>query len=103
DLLADRAPAREHRGALAQPIPPQPLAGSFLRLHRLGSRLQDVELTVLSVTAPLDVHRPFVMAFDCQGVAAEFFGFGIADRESPLILLCNVDCLDRLRGAPAVA
>ena len=42
------------------------------------------------------------MAFDRQGVAAEFFGFGIADRESPLVLLCNVDRLDRLRGAPAV-
>ena len=42
------------------------------------------------------------MALDRQRVPAEFFGFGIADRESPLVLLCNVDRLDRLRGAPAV-
>ena len=41
-----------------------------LALHRLGPRLQDVELAVDAVLAPLDVHRPAVVLLDDQRVAA---------------------------------
>ncbi len=46
------------------------LACCGLALHRLGTRLQDVELAVAAVLAPLDVHRPAVVLFDDDGVTA---------------------------------
>jgi hypothetical protein len=43
----------------------------LLALHRLGARLQDVELAVGAVLAPLDVHRAAVVLLDDQRVLGQ--------------------------------
>ncbi len=55
------------------------LAGALAH-HRLGSCLQDVELAVDAVLAPLDVHRPAVVLFDDERVAGELGDVGIGER-----------------------
>ena len=51
-----------------------------LALHRLGPGLEDVELAVDAVLAPLDVHRPAVVLLDHQGVAGQLGHVGVAQR-----------------------
>jgi hypothetical protein len=101
DLLPDRATAREHGGFLVEPVAPQAI-GVAARLHGLGACLQDIDLAVFSVAAPLDVHRPLVMLFDRERVASELLGFRVADREAAPVLRRDVDGFHGLARATAV-
>ena len=59
------------------------LAFDFCQLPNDGvglARLEDVDLAVGAVLAPLDVHRPSVVVFDDQGVAGQFGHVGIGQR-----------------------
>ncbi len=69
DLLADRAAVGERLAVLLEAVLLHHQAG-VLALHRLGARLQDVELAVDAVLAPLDVHRAAVVLLDDHRVAA---------------------------------
>ena len=69
DLLADGAAFGQH-GARALELVALLGLALLLALHRLGARLQDVELAVGAVLAPLDVHRAAVVLLDDQRVAA---------------------------------
>ncbi|MNT06434.1 hypothetical protein D3C72_1410990 [compost metagenome] len=53
---------------------------ALLRLHRFRARLQDVDLAVDTITAPLDVHRALVVLFDDDGVAGQFIDLVVGQR-----------------------
>jgi hypothetical protein len=72
------------------------LAG--LALHRLGARLQDVELAVDAVLAPLDVHRAAVVLLDDQRVARQLAHVGVGQREAVALLGGHVDGAHQLAG-----
>ncbi len=101
DPLADRPPARENLGLRLQAVAAQ-IAGAFARLHRLGPRLQDVELAVGAVATPLDVHRPLVMLFDGNRVARELVRLLVGDREAIAVLGGDLDARRRRADARAV-
>ena len=102
DLLADRAARREHLGAARQPIPAQPVGAFLLRLHGLRTRLQDVELPVAAVAAPLDVHRAAVVALDRDGHPAQRLGLGVGDGEANAFGRRHFDGHRRLAGRARV-
>ena len=80
DLLTDRASARQHLGGLLEAIPAQRIVG-VLRAHGFRPRLQHVELAVVTVAAPFDVHRALVMLLDGHRDARELLDFRIGQRK----------------------
>ena len=56
----------------------QHISVRLLRFHRFGTRLQDVELAVVAVASPLDIHRPAIVFFNRYCIFGELFNFGIA-------------------------
>ena len=89
DLLADGTAGGQHLGELLEPELLD-LAGAGLRLHRFRARLQDVELAVDAVPAPLDVHRPAVVGLDDHRVAGQFHDLGVVEREAVAQRLLDV-------------
>src|SRR5206468_692128 len=96
DLGADGATGRKHFSALADAIAREGVLALLLALHRLGTRLEDVELAVAPVAAPFDVHRAAVVLLDRDGVARELLDLGIGEREAIAILRVDLDLLHRL-------
>ena len=70
DLLANGASLRQHRAAALELVAELGLA-VLLALHGLRAGLKDVEMTVGTVLAPLDVHGATVMRFDDQRIAGK--------------------------------
>ena len=95
DLLADRAAFGEHRAAALELVALLDLI-ALLALHRFGPGLQDVELAVAAVLAPLDVHRAAVVLLDRERVAGEFGYICVAQRIAVAVLVQRVDGLDQL-------
>jgi hypothetical protein len=79
DLLADGAAFGQHGTVALELVAVLGLVGR-LALHRLGPGLQDVELAVLTVLAPLDVHRAAVVLLDDQRVLGQLGHVGIVQR-----------------------
>ena len=80
DLLANGAAGGEHLGEGLE-LELFNLAGAGLRLHGFRTGLQDVELAVDAILAPLDVHRTTVVLFDDHRVAGQFHDFFVVDGE----------------------
>jgi hypothetical protein len=85
DLLADGPAAHQHRRL---PLEREDLeARGTLRGHRFGTRLHDVEASVLTVLGPFDVHRHGVargggiVILDLDGVGGQLKNFGILNAE----------------------
>ena len=95
DLLANGATFDEDRPRALQRVALLDLA-LRLALHRLGTGLQDVELAVGAVLAPLDVHRPAVVVLDDHGIARQFHHVGVGEREAVALLRRGVDGRDEL-------
>ncbi len=102
DLRTDGASAREHLAALADAIAREDVLALLLALHRLGPRLQDVELAVLAVPSPFDIHRTPVVLLDRDRVARELLDLGIGEREAIAIGVRHRPVLDRAPGARVV-
>ena len=100
DLLADRAALGQHRALGLVTLELEALLGLALglALHRLGPRLQDVELAVAAVAAPLDVHRAAVVALDDQRVVGQLGDLNVTQRVAVALLGWHVDGLDQLAG-----
>ena len=81
DFLANGTAGGQHLGELLEPELLD-LAGAGLRLHGFRARLQDIELAVDAVPAPLDVHRPAVVGLDDHRVAGQLHDLGVVDREA---------------------
>ena len=94
DLLADGPALDDHLTPLGQPEAGGG-AGGLARLHRLGPGLQDVELAVPAVQAPLDVHRPPIVGLDGQRVPGQCLHLGVRQAESALL---GCRHRDELRG-----
>jgi len=93
DFLPDGAPMHQRLAVLLEAVFLHH-AAAFLRLHRLGARLQDVDLAVDAVLAPFDVHGTAIVAFDDDRVASEFEDVGVFEAEAVAIGLGHVDHLD---------
>ncbi len=91
DLLAYGAAARQNRGLRLQPITAKTLCTFILRLHRFRARLQDVQMSVLAVAAPFDVHRTAVVLLDHDRAACELDRFVIGDRKAEPFGFGNID------------
>ena len=68
-----------------------------LALHRFRTCLQDEDLAVAAVLAPLDVHRTLVVLFDDDGVFCQFDHVFVGDRETVALLVRD----DRPRSSAA--
>ena len=75
-------------------------SGPHPGLHGLRPGLQDVQLTVQTVLAPLDVHRPAVMALDGHRLARQLGHLVIGQGEQPTLGLRDVHELGRLPDGP---
>ncbi len=87
DFLADGAAGNQHLGFFFQSIAAQHIHIAA-RLHRFGSRLQDVQLAIGAVLAPFDVHRATVMFLYGQRITPQFLRLGVGNTEA-LLLLCG--------------
>ena len=95
NLLANGPPLDQH-GAGALELVAQLGLSVRLALHRLGPRLQDVELAVGAVLAPLDVHRAAVVLLDDQRVARQLLDVGVGERIAVAQFGGHVGGLDQL-------
>ncbi len=68
--------------ALADAIARERVLALLLALHGLGTRLEDVDLAVLAVAAPFDVHGASVVLLDGHRVARELFDLRVGEREA---------------------
>jgi hypothetical protein len=97
DLLADRAAVGERLAVLLEAVLLHHQA-AVLALHGLGTRLQDVELAVDAVLAPLDVHRATIVLLDDHRVAGELEHVLVGEREAVAVGLGHIDRAHRLAG-----
>jgi hypothetical protein len=95
DLLADGAALGQHRARALELVAQLGLA-LHLALHRFGAGLQDVELAVFAVLAPLDVHGAAVVLLDDQRVLRQLLHIGVGERVAVAQLGGHVGGLDEL-------
>src|SRR5690606_21815174 len=67
-------------------------------LHGLGAGLDDVQLAVVPILRPLDVHRTAVVFLDDQRLPGQFSHFLVADAEARTVGAVNFHGLDRTPG-----
>ena len=88
DLLADAAAGANHIGlALQRKALDGPAAAA---LYCFGSCLQDVQLVIAAVFAPLDIHRAAIVLFDRNGHAREFDDVFVAQRKRMAVSLVDI-------------
>ncbi len=96
DTLADGTSGDQSAALLAQ-LEALEVAALFLADDRFRARLDDVELAVVTITRPFDIHRTLVVLLDNHGLARQSLDIGIADAETVTVRHRHVDGLD---GAP---
>ena len=79
DLLPDGTPFHQHGALALEFVAVFGLAGA-LALDRFRAGLQDVQLAVQPVFAPLDIHGAPIVFFDHQRIGSQFFDIRIAQR-----------------------
>ena len=79
DLLTDRPTFHDHRALALELVAVFGLAGR-LALDRLRPSLQDVELAVDAILAPLDVHRAAIVLLDDQRLRRQGFHIAVTER-----------------------
>ena len=94
DLLADAAPARDDIRAAFQREPLQ--RASAATLHRLRACLQDVQVAILAVLAPFDVHRALVVVLDSERILRQLENVVVGQRETLPVLVIDIDGLHTL-------
>jgi len=99
DFLTDGAAADQHLAMLLELVFFQHRS-LFLRFHGFRPRLQDVQLAVLTILAPFNVHRSLIMLLDDHRIAGEFQNVGIVQREMVSFGFWHID---DLRAAPGLA
>jgi hypothetical protein len=98
DLLADRATSCEHVRLTLQLEAHLSLA-NCLALHRFGTCLQDENLAIAAVLAPLDVHWTLIMLFDDHRVLRELDHVFVGDGKAVALLVRYIDRLHATRFA----
>ncbi|MNQ41558.1 hypothetical protein D3C85_552360 [compost metagenome] len=102
DLLANGAPLDQHGAGFLEQVTLHHIdVGSAF--YRLGAGLDDIQLAVIAVFGPFDVHRPAVVLLDDHGLLGQFADFGIGQAEARALGAVDIDHLDRLAGLGFVA
>src|SRR5690606_28246038 len=96
-LLADGAAGDQHTAGGLELVTLLHIRIALLRLHGFGTRLQDVDLAVDAVTAPLDVHGTLVVLLDDHRIAGQLDDFFVGQREA--VALAGGD-VHRAHGTP---
>src|SRR5436190_10882 len=89
DTVTSAPSFSEHLAGPADAVAHERVLALVLALHRLGAGLQDVELAVLAVAAPLDVHGTLVVLLDRHRVGRELVHLGVGEREAVAVLLLD--------------
>ena len=95
DLLADGAALAEQAALGLERVAKLHVGLVLLGLHRFGTGLKDVDLAVVAVLAPLDVHRTTVVLFNDAGEAGELDHVFVRDGELAAVFGRHVDRADR--------
>lgn len=98
DLLADRT-ARSHHVRLPFQLEAHFGLARGLALHRFGTRLENEQLAVAAVLAPLDVHRTLIVLLDDDRVSRQLDHVFVRDREAVALLVRDIDGLHAARLA----
>src|SRR3989344_615067 len=72
-------------------------------LHGFRTGLHDVQLAVVTVLGPFDVHRALVVLLDDHRLLCQLADFGIGQAETRTLSLVDIDGLDRTTGLGLVA
>src|SRR5690554_4336344 len=98
DLVADTAAFNQHLAGFFQQIALHHVGrGTTLDGFRAG--LNDVDLAVIAVFGPLDVHRALVVLFDDHGLLGQFFYFRVGDGEAVALVVVYLHGLHKLTFA----
>ncbi len=97
DALTDGTAFDQHLAGLLEQIAFHDV-GRRTALYRFRTCLDDVQLAVVTVLGPLDVHRALVVLLDDHRLFGQFGHFGIAQTETCTIGRLDVDHLDRTTG-----
>src|SRR5690606_35670461 len=97
DALTDGAAFHQHGAFLFQQIAlHHGGAGAALNGFRTG--LHDVQLAVVTVLGPLDIHRAAIVFFDDHRLFGQLAHLGIGDAEARALGAVDFNCLDRTTG-----
>src|SRR5690606_37275861 len=99
DFLTDGAPGDEHFAGGLEAITFLYVVGALLRLHGFGAGLQNVDLAVDAIAAPLDVHGAAVVLFDDDRVTGQFDDLVVGKRIAIALGNGNVDRAYGVAGA----
>src|SRR3989338_3336938 len=102
DLLTDSATFHQHDAGFLEQVALHyiDIGAAF---HRFRTRLNDVQLAVVAVFGPLDVHRTTVVLLDDHRLLGQLADLGIAEAEARAIGAFHIDNLDRFTGLGFVA
>ena len=95
DLLADCTPVGQRLAVLLETVFLHHRAGTLAH-HGFGTRLQDVELAVVTTLAPFDVHRAAIVLFDDHRITRELEHILVVQGELGAFGFRDID---RCRGA----
>ena len=95
DLLADGAALTEQAALGLERVAELHVGLVLLGLHRFRTGLKDVDLAVVAVLAPLDVHRTTVVLFNDAGEAGQFDHVFVGDGELAAVFGRDIDRADR--------
>ncbi len=98
DALTDGAAFHQHLAGLLEQVALHH-GGVGTALHGLRTGLDDVELAVVAVQRPFDVHGHAVVLFDLDGLAGKVFHLGIGEAEAQPVGAVHVHGLHRFAGA----
>src|SRR5690606_29603236 len=102
DALADGAAFHQDLALLLQQVALHH-GGAGPALHGFRTGLDDVQLAVVTILRPLDVHRTTVVFLDDQRLAGEIGDFLVGDGETGPLLAFDLDGLHRAAGLAFVA
>ncbi len=97
DTLANGAAFDQYGALLFQQVAFHDV-GAGAALHRLGARLDDIQLAVVTVLGPFDVHRALVVLLDDHGLLGQLADLGIGQAEARALGAVHFDGLDRTAG-----
>ena len=98
DLVADTAAFNQHLAGFFQQIALHHVGrGTTLDGFRAG--LNDVDLAVVAVFGPLDIHRALVMLFNNHGLLGQLLHFRISNGETVTLVVVNLHGFHKLTFA----
>ena len=102
NALTDGTTFNQHSALLFQQVTLHDV-GAAAALNGFWTGLNDIELAVVAVFGPLDVHRTTVVLLDNDGLLGQIHHFFLGQTEAAALSQINVDSLDRTTGLGFVA